>query len=152
MYDSIERERKKETNASERDKVGEKKRGNKSGRASWRTSCPVAMRTEMNYLSESQHQHTHTQTHIHTHTCIHGSAFSAGTAAEIGSGTRDTEHCCALPGKHLKNFCRTRVFRAASDSKTTADAAAETEAEAAAEAAAAAEAEAAAEQPHNRTN
>lgn len=76
-------------NASERerDKVGEKERGNKSGRASWRTSCPVAMRTEMNYLSESQHQHTHpTHTHKRTHTCIHGSAFSAGTAAKIGSG------------------------------------------------------------------
>lgn len=132
--------------------------GNKSGRASWQTSCPVAVRTEMNYLSESQHQHTHTpstHTHTHTQTCIHGSAFSAGTAAEIGSGTWDMGHgtllCIALPGKHLKNFCRTRVFGA--DSKTTADAAAEPEAAAAAAGAAEAEAvEAEAEQPHNRTN
>lgn len=106
----------------------------------------------MNYLSESQHQHTHTYIHTHTHTRTHGSTFSAGTAAEIGSGTWDMGHgtllCIALPGKHLKNFCRTRVFGA--DSKTTADAAAEPEAAAAAVEGTAGAAEA--EQPHNRTN
>lgn len=130
--------------------MGEKERGNKSGRASWRTSCPVAVRTEMNYLSESQHQHTHTHTQTSAHTHAYTEAHSQlGLQQRLGVGTWDTGYCCALPGKHLKNFCRTRVFRAASDSKTTADAAAEPEA---AESGAAAEAEAAAEQPHNRTN
>lgn len=94
------------------------------------------------------HPHTHKRTHTHAYTEAHS---QLGLQQRLGVGTWDTGHCCALPGKHLKNFCRTRVFRAASDSKTTADAAAEPEA-AESGAAAAAEAGAAAEQPHNRTN